>query len=64
MASRSLCKSDEGHLIITTTEEGEDHCAILVKFEEVPGYHRIKYLNEFGDRPTERSKCRSSLKTS
>lgn len=54
--SRELRKSDEGQIIVVRGPYGEDHCAVLLKFEEEPGMSRIKYLNEFGDRPTDKSR--------
>jgi hypothetical protein len=56
MMSRSTKKSDEGHVCILTADNGDDHLAVLIKYEEVPGFSRFQYLNEFGDRPTEESK--------
>ena len=54
--ARPIRQSDEGRLIVTEADNGEDHFAILVKYNELPGFSRVKFLNKFGDRPTEESR--------
>jgi hypothetical protein len=55
-----LKPSDEGKLIITTLDNGEEHLAFLRKFDEIPGWSRISFCNESGEFPDEKSRIKNA----